>query len=100
MRPPAVILSLVVLSAGFAACSGGNGGFHCLAGDPHCRDPLTETFALRTVPFYQYGATPVPVGASIDVNFQQQRCLGNGSQSGPPPGSGCISRAPGRAIRR
>lgn len=90
MRVAATIVALVFFGAGLAACSGnGAGGFHCLSGDPHCHDPLTESFALQPVPFYQSPPAPIAVGASIDITFQTMRCLENGSQSGPPPGSGC-----------
>ena len=92
MRGWSAFLSASLFSAGLAACSGGSGGFHCLAGDPHCHDPLRTDYGLRTVPFgYTPPPSPIPVGASLDVTFQEQKCTGNGSQSGPPPGSGCSS---------
>ena len=90
MRVARTIVAVVFFATGVAACSGnGAGGFHCLSGDPHCRDPLVESFALRTEPFYQSPPAPIAIGASIDVTFETMRCLENGSQSGPPPGSGC-----------
>ena len=90
MRALLMLSSLVFLGAGLAACSGGS-GFHCLAGDVHCHDPLTTYWVVQAVPAYQVPAAPIAVGASIDIVFQEQRCASNSSESGPPPGAGCGS---------
>jgi hypothetical protein len=90
MRGCSVVFSVVALLFGSAACAGGAGsGVHCLAGDPFCGAPLRASYTLLPLAAFVPPSAPIPVGSSIDVAFHELKCLGNGSQSGPPPGSGC-----------
>jgi hypothetical protein len=70
------------------ACGGGSRGVTCLAGDPFCGS-RTVDYALETVPIGWQPTAPIAVGVPTDVTFQEQRCVGTSSQSGPPPDLGC-----------
>ena len=86
MRVASVVLA-VTGAVGFSGCAGsGAPALKCLAGDPFCGSRTVE-YVLQTS--FRTPAVPIPVGASVDITFEEQRCVGTGSQSGPPPGIGC-----------
>ena len=82
--------AMVAIVLSMTGCGGGgsNSANHCFPNDPHCGQ-LTVDYALMTQPFFQTPDAPIPVGASVVLTFQEQRCVGSSQQGGPPPGTGC-----------
>jgi hypothetical protein len=86
------LLTLVLTSAsvlGLAACGGGSVPNKCYPGDNQCGKLRVDFFLQAQGGLWQTPDAPIPIGSSVDITFQEQRCVGSGQQGTPPPGVGC-----------